>query len=135
MDAPFSWDCNPPKNAQKKKKKQEGEEEEEEEDVEAVFIDIEKAYDMLWREGLLIILYEAGVRGRLFNWIKDILRNRTMQVRVGRMLPEELKVENGIPQGSVMSPVLFNILINGIFGTVRKDLGLSLFADDGAIWK
>lgn len=41
----------------------------------AVFIDIEKAYDMLWREGLLITLHDAGVRGRIFNWIKDFLCN------------------------------------------------------------
>lgn len=47
----------------------------------------------------------------------------------------EVEVKKGTPQGSVISPVLFKILINGIFSTVSKDLGLSLFADDGAIWR
>lgn len=35
-----------------------------------VFLDIERAYDMLWKEGLVIKLYDAGIRGRMLNWIK-----------------------------------------------------------------
>jgi len=101
----------------------------------AVFLDIEKAYDMLWREGLLIALYDAGIRGRMFNWIKNFLSNRTIQVRVGSELSEELEIENGTPQGSVISPVLFNILVNGMFSRVGKEFRFSLFADDGALWK
>ena len=45
--------------------------------VVGVFLDIEKAYDSLWKEGLLIKLYDLGVRGRMFNWISDFLRDRT----------------------------------------------------------
>lgn len=48
--------------------------------VVAVFLDIEKAYDMLWKEGLLITLYDAGIHGRMFNWITNFLCNRTIQV-------------------------------------------------------
>lgn len=101
----------------------------------AVFLDIEKAYDMLWREGLLIALYDAGIRGRMFNWIRNFLSNRTIQVKVGSELSEELEIENGTPQGSVISPVLFNILVNGMFSRVGKEIRYSLFADDGALWK
>lgn len=100
-----------------------------------MFLDIEKAYDMLWREGLLIALYDAGIRGRMFNWIRNFLSNRTIQVRVGSELSEELEIENGTPQGSVISPVLFNILVNGMFSRVGKEIRYSLFADDGALWK
>ena len=50
-------------------------------------------------------------------------------------MSKTVEVENGTPQGSVISPVLFNIMINDIFSNVGGGLGLSLFADDGAIWK
>lgn len=53
------------------------------ESVIAVFLDIEKAYDMLWREGLMIKLEEMGVGGRMFNWINDFLKQRVIRVRVG----------------------------------------------------
>ena len=45
------------------------------------------------------------------------------------------KVENGIPQGSVCRPVLFNIMINDIFDHVEDDIGKLLYADDGAVWR
>jgi hypothetical protein len=44
--------------------------------VAVVFFDIEKAYDMMWKEGLLIKLYKMGVGGRVFNWIKNFLFDR-----------------------------------------------------------
>lgn len=44
-------------------------------------------------------------------------------------------IVNGIPQGSAISPILFNIMINNIFINVGRDIGSSLYADDGAIWK
>ncbi|KAF0040515.1 hypothetical protein F2P81_006413 [Scophthalmus maximus] len=47
--------------------------------VVAVFLDIEKAYDMLWKEGLLIALYDSGIRGRMLNWIKNFLCSRSIQ--------------------------------------------------------
>ena len=101
----------------------------------AIFLDIEKAYDMLWKEGLAIKLYDAGIRGRLLNWIQDFLKNRRIQVRVGEALSDGTSIDNGTPQGSVISPVLFNIMINDIFQDVGPGFGLSLFADDGAVWK
>lgn len=95
----------------------------------AVFLDIEEAWDGLWKEGLLIALHDAGIGGRTFNWIKKFLT----QAMVGSKFSEEL--ENGAPQGSVISPLLFNIPVNGVFSRVGKEFRFPLFADDGAIWK
>ena len=53
-------------------------------------LDIEKAYDTLWREGLLIKLYDLGVRGRMLNWIKDFLHKRTIEVRIGGTFSENM---------------------------------------------
>lgn len=100
-----------------------------------VFLDIEKAYDMLWREGLVIKLYNAGIRGRMLNWIKQFLSSRSIQVKVGGCFSGIFKVDNGTPQGSVISPVLFNIMINDMFDGVDGGFGRALFADDGALWK
>ena len=56
------------------------------ETVVAVFFDVEKVYDMMWKEGLLIKLDIMGVGGRTYNWIKDFLFGRFIQVRGGKSL-------------------------------------------------
>ncbi len=90
---------------------------------------------MMWKEGLLIKLNKIGVKGKMFNWINDFLFGRKIQVRIGADSSDQYIVDNGTPQGSVISPLLFIIMINDVYGTVPEDIGRSLFADDGALWK
>lgn len=52
------------------------------EGVIAVFLDIKKPYDSMWKDGLLIKLHDAVVKGRMFYWIKDFLNNRSIQVKI-----------------------------------------------------
>ncbi len=103
--------------------------------VMAVFVDVEKAYDMIWKEGLMIKLDMMIITGIIYNWIKDFLADRFIQVRIGKVLSGRYMVENGIPQGSIISPILFSIMINYVFSQVQGDIVRSLFADDGAVWK
>lgn len=105
------------------------------ESVVAVFFDIEKAFDMMWREGLLIKLGKLGIKGQMYRWIKDFLVGRAIKVRIGNSYSEKCMIENGTPQGSIVSPLLFSIMINDVFEDLENGLGFSLFADDGAIWK
>uniref|UniRef100_A0A8C2HUK7 Uncharacterized protein n=1 Tax=Cyprinus carpio TaxID=7962 RepID=A0A8C2HUK7_CYPCA len=105
------------------------------ESVVAVFFDIEKAYDMMWREGLLIKLGKLGIKGQMYRWIKEFLLGRAIKVRIGNSYSEKFMIENGTPQGSIVSPLLFSIMINDVFEDLENGLGFSLFADDGAIWK
>lgn len=77
-----------------------------------VYFDIEKAYDSVWREGLVIKMHKMGIGGRLYNWVLDFLSDRTFQVKVGDDFSQEMDIMNGIPQGSAISPILFNIMIN-----------------------
>ena len=95
---------------------------------------MEKAYDMLWKEGLLIKLKALGIGGRAYNWVVNFLFDRQIQVKVGVEYSRVYTVENGTPQGSVCSPLLFNIMINDIFSQVEQSIGKSLYADDGALW-
>ena len=80
------------------------------ETVVAVFFDIEKAYDMMWTEGLLIKLNKMGVRGRIYQWISAFLSERTLRVRIDGELSESFRAENCTPQGSIVSPLFFAII-------------------------
>uniref|UniRef100_A0A3B5QMN0 Reverse transcriptase domain-containing protein n=1 Tax=Xiphophorus maculatus TaxID=8083 RepID=A0A3B5QMN0_XIPMA len=99
-----------------------------------VFFDIEKAYDSLWKEGLLIKMKQMGIGGRMYNWIANFLLDRKIRVKIGNDYSKEFNVENGIPQGSAISPILFNIMINDIFYDTDKCIKSALYADDGVIW-
>lgn len=69
----------------------------------AVFFDLEKAYDMLSKEGLLIKLHTMRIGGKVLNWMMDILHKKTIQVKVGSEMSSRYEVDNGVPQGSVIS--------------------------------
>lgn len=100
-----------------------------------VYFDIEKANDTIWREGLLIKAVRKGIDGYMYNWLLQFLFERTFVVQVGLGQSSTFEAENGIPQWSVVSPILFNIMINDIFDNLGYDVECALYADDGAIWK
>lgn len=64
----------------------------------------------------------------------DFLQERTIQVRVGTEYSDIYQVDNGTPQGSVCSPILFNIMINYIFGEIELGIGKALYSDDRGLW-
>ena len=98
-----------------------------------VFIDFQKAFDMLWKHGLLKKMTKLGIKGNLLAYINNFLSDRTLQVRINSTLSEINFVENGTPQGSCISPTLFNIMVNDLSDSI-KFCEISQFADDGAIW-
>ena len=97
------------------------------------FLDFEKAFDMLYINGLMYKLKNIGIVGNMFSFIDSFVRDRTFQVRVGSSKSDIKNLENGTPQGSVISPILFLIMINDI--KVKAGVELSLFADDSATFK
>ena len=103
------------------------------EHVVGVFFDLEKAYDTTWKYGILSDLHDLGFRGRLPLFIENFLSDRTFRVRVGSNLSDLHSQELGVPQGSILSPVLFSIKINNIVNSVKKEQNASLFVDDFAL--
>ena len=98
-------------------------------------LDIEKAYDTMWREGVLIKLGKLGMNGKMYNYILDFLPQRSIRIKVGDAVSNEFIVENGIPQGSVISPILFNIMVNDMYDKLGENNEGLLYADDAVIWR
>ena len=80
----------------------------------AVFFDLEKAYDTTWKHGILTDLFYLEFRGRLPIFIQNFLSDRHFQVKSGSTFSNSYLQENGVPQGSILSPMLFNLKINNI---------------------
>ena len=98
-----------------------------------VFLDIEKAYDMVWGYGLLQDLLDIGLRGNLPIFIQNFLKNRTLQVKIANFISTKYNLENGLPQGSILSVALFLIIINNMFKNCTDTIN-RLFCDDGCFW-
>ena len=103
------------------------------EHVVAVFFDLEKAYDTTWRYGILKDLHNFGMKGRLPNFIKSFLEDRTIQVRVGSTLSDLYDQEQGVPQGAILSTTLFNVKLNDIINCLDYKTDSSLYVDDFCI--
>ena len=100
----------------------------------AVFFDLEKAYDTTWKHGILTDLYNLEFRGNLPIFIQNFLSDRQFKVKSGSQVSDAYPQETGVPQGSILSPVLFNMKINNIIKAVSNNANASLFVDDFAIY-
>ena len=97
------------------------------------FFDLEKAYDTTWKHRILRDPHELRFRGRLPCFISSFLSDRLFQVKIGSTLSDFHVQENGVPQGIILSSVLFNIKINDIVTAVLKDAESSLLVYDFAL--
>ena len=97
-----------------------------------VFCDLCKAYDHVWCRGILLKLLAAGVTGKLLSWFRGYLSNRRQKV----VFPGESSnwkfIFAGVPQGSILRPLLFLLCINDIVKNMGSNI--RLFADDTSIF-
>ena len=100
----------------------------------AVFFDINKAYDTAWRYGILQTLHSFGLRGSLPEFLRGFLSNRRVRVRLADCHSPECEVEEGIPQGSVLSCTCFMVAMNTITANLPANVDCTLYVDDFAIF-
>ena len=99
----------------------------------AVLFDLEKAYDTTWPYGILKDLKDLGRQGRLPIFIKRFLEDHTFQIRINNTLSDPKQKEIGVPQGSILSVILFMIKINKITMWLPQEINESLYLDDSLL--
>ena len=102
------------------------------EQVVSIFYDMEKAYDLTWRYGILRDLFAAGIRGRVAFYISEYLKPQKFRVRIDGHLSEEYTQESRVPQGEILSATLFALKIRKLTECIPRDdrILASLYVDD-----
>ena len=99
-----------------------------------VYFDLEKAYDTTWRYGIIKQLQKMGIKGKMIRFIYSFLSDRYIKVRVGNTLSSPFRLDEGVPQGSVLSVTCFAVAINGVMDVITNPVQASLFVDDLGIY-
>ena len=94
-----------------------------------IFLDFYKAFDSVVHSDLLVKLRKLGVTGDLWLWLRDYLTNRFQCVCIGESRSELLHVKSGVPQGSILGPLLFLVFVNDLSEVVVNSQ-FAMFADD-----
>lgn len=104
--------------------------------VEIIFFDLSKAFDKVPHTKLLRKLEYFGIRGQLLKWLSSYLRDRHMTVKVGNSYSDRHSCTSGVPQGGVLSPLLFLAYTADVPKTlkVHPNLEVKMFADDIRIY-
>lgn len=101
-------------------------------EIRVVFCDISKAFDRVWHDGLLYKLNAIGISGNLLSWFNSYLTNRKQRVVIENETSSTGTISAGVPQGSVLGPLLFLVFINDITEGIRCNI--RLFADDTTLF-
>ena len=100
--------------------------------ADVIYLDFAKAFDKVDHGILLMKIAKLGIHGKISAWIKDFLSDRTQQVVVDGETSKSAPVISGVPQGTVLGPVLFIIFIDNLTEAI-KNAGIKVFADDSKL--
>ena len=109
-----AFDCNPPL------------------DVRTVYLDISKAFDRVWHDGLIYKLKRCGVSGQLLLLIQSFLKDRKQRTVLNGQSSSWGDISAGVPQGSILGPLFFLVYINDL--AVGLKCNVKLFADDTSLF-
>ena len=101
-------------------------------EVRSVFLDISKAFDKVWHEGLLYKLKSMGISGELYELLENYLSGRFQRVVLNGQTSSWRPILAGVPQGSILGPLLFLIYINDLLDGLKSNA--KLFADDTSLF-
>jgi hypothetical protein len=97
-------------------------------EVQVIFFDINEAFDKVWYKGLLTKLKHAGISGKVYTLVLEYLKDRQQRVVLSNSKSSIGYLSAGVPQGSILGPLLFLIFINDIVEDIKSCI--NLFADD-----
>ena len=101
--------------------------------IDAILLDFSKAFDKVHHESLLQKLDHYGVRNNIHQWMSSFLSNRSQKVVLDGQESTSKPVLSGVPQGTVLGPLLFLIYINDMPDLLLEGTELRLFADDSLL--
>jgi hypothetical protein len=94
--------------------------------ADTIYFDLTSAFDLVPHTLLLHKLNALGFSGGYVNWFRSYLTNRQSQVRIGGTISSPFEILSGVPQGSVLGPLLFNVYINDLCDTIKHSRYLLL---------
>ena len=101
--------------------------------IDAIIMDFSKAFDLVPCDRLVMKIAATGVDLRVVVWVKEFLLGHSQRIRVDRQKSEDVRVTSGVPQGSVLDPLLFPAYVNDIWRNTESNI--RLFTDDCMIYR
>jgi hypothetical protein len=97
-------------------------------------LDYSKAYDRVWREELVLMMADMGIPAGITRWVWSFLQNRQANVSFNNTECRRRPIRQGLPQGSVLAPLLFLIYIDSVSKVIPAGVNLAMYADDVSLW-